>query len=292
MVKVMTAAVNPSDNFFVIGQYGSTKKFKQLPVGTGLSGAGVVVEVGEGVSEDLIGARVALNQMPSNPGFIGTYRQYTFISAKTVYPFPETMSYDDICNAMGANPITIAGFMETAERDGHSAFINDAAASSLGRMFAKYCKVHKLPLINIVRRKEQVDILKEEGAELILNSSESTFFDDLKAMIDEYKPTAFFDALSGDFPQKVLHLMPSGSTMYVYGALSLSPTVNISGGDLIFKNQTISNFWIPTWIKNTKKDVLMKWMRDIVQDVMEGGTIFGTKVSKTFPLADFDSAMK
>ena len=292
MVRVMTAPVNPSDNFFAIGQYGSTKKFTQLPVGIGFGGAGVIVKVGEGVSTDLIGTRVALNHMPSNSGYIGTYRKFTFMNAKSVYPFPETLEFDDIANCMGANPITIAGFMDLAERDGHTSFINDAAASSLGKMFVRYCKKHKMPLINIVRRQEQVDILKEEGAELILDSSDPNFFKDLKNLIKEYQPTAFYDALSGDLPGKILHLMPEGSHMYVYGALSMKKDVEVDAGGLIFKNHTVSNFWIPTWLKLTKKEKLLKWLQEIIQDMTEGGQVFGTKVSKTFPLSKWAEAMQ
>ena len=230
--------------------------------------------------------------MPSNPGYIGTFRKYTYMSAKNVYPFPDTLSFDDIANSMGANPITIAGFMDLAERDGHSVFINDAAASSLGKMFVKYCQKNNKVLINIVRRKEQVDILKEVGAELILDSSDSNFKKDLIEMIKKYKPTAFFDAIAGEFPGTVLSLMPEGSTMYVYGALSNKPVVHWDVGGLIFKNHTITNFWIPTWIKTAKKEVLKKWMLEIVGDLLNGGEVFGSKVIKAFPLSEWKEAMK
>ena len=292
MVKVMCAPINPSDNYFVIGQYGNIKKFKEMPVGVGFSGAGVIEKVGKGVSESLIGSRVSINQMPSSPGYIGTFRKYTYMNVKSIYPFPESLSFEDIANSMGANPITVAGFMDIAERDGHSVFINDAAASSLGKMFSRYCIKHNKTLINIVRRPEQVKILEDDGAKLILNSGDISFEKDLKDMIKKYNPTCFFDAISGDFPGKVLAMMPEGSTMYVYGALSMKQMVNVDSGGLIFKNHTVSNFWIPTWLKNTKKEVLLKWMQEIIQDMVEGGKVFGSKVIKSFPIDKFDEAMQ
>ena len=248
--------------------------------------------MGEGAPKELIGKRVALNHMPSAPGYIGTWRQYTYMSVKNVYPFPDSLDFDDIANAMGANPITVAGFMDTAEKHGHSVFINDAAASSLGRMLSRYCLKNGKTLINIVRKQEQVEILEKEGAKLILNSSEPDFFDQLKKMIKEYKPTAFFDAISGDFPGKVLHLMPEGSHMYVYGALSNQNIVGVDSGGLIFKNHSVSNFWIPKWINKVDSEVFWKWMDKIVLDMLMGGEIFGTKVSKTFKLSEFEEAMK
>lgn len=91
---------------------------------------------------------------------------------------------------------------------------------------------------------------------------------------------------------KVLALMPTGSTMYVYGGLSNKQQVEVDGGGLIFKNHTVSNFWIPTWLKSAKKETLKKWMMYIVSDLVAGGEVFKTDVSKTFPLKDWAEAMK
>ncbi len=50
--------------------------------------------------------------------------------------------------------------------------INSAAASALGRMMNKLCQREGIPLLNIVRRKEQVRILEEEGAKQIIDTSD------------------------------------------------------------------------------------------------------------------------
>ena len=49
--------------------------------------------------------------------------------------------------------------------------INTAAASALGRMLNKYCQREGVPLLNVVRRKEQAKILEDEGAKFILDTS-------------------------------------------------------------------------------------------------------------------------
>jgi NADPH2:quinone reductase len=58
--------------------------------------------------------------------------------------------------------------------------INTAAASALGRMLNKYCQKENIPLLNIVRRKEQVEILKQEGATHIINTSDADWLDQYK----------------------------------------------------------------------------------------------------------------
>ena len=47
-----------------------------------------------------------------------------------------------------------------------------AAASALGKMMNRYFPKEGIEVINIVRRQEQVELLKEEGAKYVLNSSD------------------------------------------------------------------------------------------------------------------------
>ena len=49
--------------------------------------------------------------------------------------------------------------------------IVNAAASALGRMFNRLLPPEGIEIINIVRREEQVEVLRKEGANFILNSS-------------------------------------------------------------------------------------------------------------------------
>lgn len=46
--------------------------------------------------------------------------------------------------------------------------IHTAAASALGRMLNKRCKTLNIPLLNIVRKQEHVNLLKAEGAEHVI----------------------------------------------------------------------------------------------------------------------------
>ena len=59
--------------------------------------------------------------------------------------------------------------------EGHHAIVHTAAASALGQMLVKYCASEGVPLVNIVRKDEQVSLLKSLGAEYVVNSSADTF---------------------------------------------------------------------------------------------------------------------
>lgn len=59
--------------------------------------------------------------------------------------------------------------LETVKDAKVKAVVHTAAASSLGRMMVRYFQNNGVRVINIVRRQEQVDILKKEGADIIFD---------------------------------------------------------------------------------------------------------------------------
>ncbi len=73
------------------------------------------------------------------------------------------------------NPLTALGMVETLRREGHSALVHTAAASSLGHMLNRLCQADGIPLINIVRNAQQVATLHGIGAKYVLDSTNQEF---------------------------------------------------------------------------------------------------------------------
>src|SRR5260370_38061062 len=95
------------------------------------------------------------------------------------------------------NPLTALGMMETARREGHKGLVHTAAASNLGQILNRLCQADKIPLVNIVRSEEQVQILKGLGAKHIVNSAQASFRDDLVSALKATGATLAFDAIGG-----------------------------------------------------------------------------------------------
>jgi NADPH2:quinone reductase len=139
------------------------------------------------------------------------------------------------------NPLTALGMTETMKMEGHQALVHTAAASNLGQMLQRVCLEDGIPLVNIVRKAEQEDLLRGIGATHVCNSTSPTFIDDLtKALIDT-RATIAFDAIGGGrLAGQILACMETaananateynryGSTVhkqvYIYGALDRGPT--------------------------------------------------------------------
>lgn len=67
------------------------------------------------------------------------------------------------------NPLTVVGMVDIFNKTpGKKGIIHTAAASALGRMLNKHCLTLGIPLLNIVRKDEQAELLKSEGAKYII----------------------------------------------------------------------------------------------------------------------------
>jgi NADPH2:quinone reductase len=205
---------------------------KSLPIGN--EGAGIVVAAGaDDSAQALIGKTVAL---------IGgaMYSQYRCVPAAQVLLLPEGTTPAEGASSF-VNPLTSLGMVETMRLEGHTALVHTAAASNLGQMLQKVCLSDDVPLVNIVRKPEQVERLRSIGATHVCNSSEPTFMKDLTEALVATGATLAFDAIGGgELGGQILTCMeaaanttattysPYGSTthkqVYIYGGLDRGPT--------------------------------------------------------------------
>jgi len=154
LVKIEVAPINPADLSFMKGYYSSVKK---VPVTVGSEGAGVVVEAGsDPYARSLIGKKVAILV---EKGQHGCFAEYAVAEAMQAIEFP-----DSYCFEMGAsgivNPLSVVLMYKKIEERKDKAVISNPGASALGRMLYRLLTHHGIPVINIVRRKEQADMLK------------------------------------------------------------------------------------------------------------------------------------
>ncbi len=159
-----------------------------LPAGN--EGAGVVVKAGSSESaQALIGKTVAI---------LGgaMYSQYRCIAAAQCLVLPEGTTPAEGASCF-VNPLTALGMVETMRLEGHTALVHTAAASNLGQMLTKLCIQDNVPLVNVVRKQEQADLLKAIGATYVCDSSTPTFMQDLTEALAASGATLAFDATGG-----------------------------------------------------------------------------------------------
>jgi NADPH:quinone reductase-like Zn-dependent oxidoreductase len=170
------------------------------------------------------------------------------------------------------NPLTAVGLLDEARRRSANAVMQTAAASQAGRMIIRLAQEAGTPLLNIVRRPEQVDLLGELGAENVLNSSDPDFQQQLADVCARLKITVAFDAVAGAMTGQLLEAMPEGAVVFVYGALSEDECRGINPIGLIFRDKQVKGFFLGQWIR---KRGLLNVIRQSnrVQKLMAGGQL-------------------
>ena len=204
-----------------------------MPVGN--EGAGEVVAAGESAASQALLGRIVATLGGS------MYAQYRIAKASQCLPLPAGTTAADGASCF-VNPLTALGMVETMRREGHRALVHTAAASNLGQMLNRLCLHDGIGLVNVVRSAQQEQILRDQGAKHICNSTAPSFNADLTEAIAATGATIAFDAIGGGtLGSQILACMENalmrsaseyqryGSTthkqLYVYGALDMGPTV-------------------------------------------------------------------
>ncbi|MFI5035314.1 MAG: zinc-binding dehydrogenase [Acidimicrobiales bacterium] len=225
---VVTVALDPNVMRGLAGRLGQS-----MPVGN--EGAGTVVAAG---SSDA--ARSLLGRTVSVAGG-AMYAQYRCVDASLCLVLPEGTPARRGASAF-VNPLTALGMVETMRREGRGALVHTAAASNLGQMLVRLCQEERVPLVNIVRRPDQVETLTALGATHVCDSSTPTFMRDLIDAVEATSATLAFDATGGGtLASQILTAMEVAATksaaqfsrygstthkqVYIYGGLDRGPTI-------------------------------------------------------------------
>ena len=201
----------------------------------GNEGAGTVVATGSSeLAKSLEGKVVAV--MGGS-----MYAQYRCVDASACLPLLEWHTAKDGASCF-VNPLTALSMVETMKMEDHTALVHTAAASNLGQMLVRICQADGVDLVNIVRKAEQVALLKDMGAKYVVNTSSDNFMAELTDAIHATGATLAFDATGGGtLASNILASMEAAAArtpgaysiygsvkhkqVYLYGNLDTSATV-------------------------------------------------------------------
>ena len=255
LIKVQATPINPSDLGLLVGPAdvsslkevakGSVVEMKvpdglirsvaarfdqNLPVGN--EGSGIVESAGKG-AEHLIGKTVGLAGG-------AMYSEYRCVPSSSCLVMNDGTTAEQAASCF-VNPLTALGMVETMRMENHTGLVHTAAASNLGQMLIKICLAEDIPLVNVVRKEEHVDLLKSLGANYVCNSSLDSFMDDLVEALVKSGSTLGFDATGGGkLSSQILTAMEIAANktateysrygsdkfkqVYIYGGLDRNPT--------------------------------------------------------------------
>ena len=314
LIRVEAAPINPSDLFaFLAGADLSTARS---------TGSGVDTVVTADVPERMLGALAARVDRPLPLGNEGAgvvvgagsspeaqalmgkvvatwggrmYAQYRVANAADCLPMNEGTSPLEAASSF-VNPLTVLGMIGTMRLEGHTAIVHTAAASNLGQMLLRVCNVEGIPLVNVVRRPEQVEFLKGLGAEHVCDSSQSGFMQDLIKALDATDATLAFDATGGGhLASRILTAMEAvqsrkgpvnnyGSNrlkqIYIYGGLDTSETTLSRGYGMAW---SVAGWLVTNFLERVGPEEEQRLKQKVADEIK---TTFASGYTKTVSLAE------
>ncbi len=162
-VRVRHGAIglNFIDTYFRSGLY----SVAQLPVVLGNEGAGTVVEIGPGVSDVVVGDRVAYVSS------LGAYAEERIIDANLLVKVPDGVS-DELAAAMMLKGMTAEYLVRRTFRvePGHHVLVH-AAAGGTGSLVCQWAKHLGATVIGTVGSQSKVALARDSGCDHVILSS-------------------------------------------------------------------------------------------------------------------------
>ena len=240
LVRMAAAPINPSDLGTLKGHsYGDPQIYPLIP---GLEGSGQVVAAGSGMlARFLMGKRVACSAVQGD----GTWAEYAVALASACIPLNKGADLEQSAMLI-VNPLTAMAIFEIARAERHPAIISTAAASALGGMLLRLAKRFDIPMIHIVRREAQIDVVRRRGGEHILNSSSADFDEQLAALALKLNATLILDAIAGPMTGRLVEAAPYGSKILLYSRLSGQDS-QFNAHSAFSKQLHIAGWLLPNW---------------------------------------------
>ena len=281
LIRMLASPVNPSDLLYVQGRYGLKPTFPATP---GFEGVGIVEQNGGGLlGRFRMGKRVALLSSAR-----GTWAEYTIASAKQVFPVPAEIP-DEQAAMFFVNPLTALALTRyVLNVPAGEWLLQTAAGSALGKMIIQLGKRHGFKTINIVRRKEQVEELKQLGADIVLCDADGLISDQVLAVTQGKGVRFALDPVGGKTGTQAVESLADGGTLVLYGLLSGEP-VQVDPRWLITGSKRVQGFWLADWANQQGVLKKLRMMREVRSLLREG--VFQSTIGGRYSLEQIGEAV-
>jgi len=268
LVRVEAAGVNYIDIYHLSGLYPLPS-----PMPIGLEGAGIVEQLGEGVSDLRVGDRVAWASVA------GSYASHVVAPVDKLIPVPDGVSIE-MAAALPLQGLTAHSLSRSVFPlgRGHTALIH-AAAGGVGLLLVQLAKRAGSQVIGTVSTEAKVALAKRAGADHVINYRTLDFAAEVKRLTDGRGVEVVYDSVGqATFDGSLASLAPRGY-LVLYGQSSgVVPPVDparLGKGSFFLTRPSIFHYTA------TRTELLAR-SRDLFDWVTSGG--LGVRIDRTVPL--------
>ena len=278
VVEVEAFPINPADLLTISGGYATRPP---LPATPGAEGVGRVVAAGADVDHVGLGDRVLLLCREN-------WVQRRTCKANEVLKLPG--DGDALQFAMlKVNPATawlmLTGYVELRPGDW---VIQDAANSGVGTNLIRLARAEGWKTVNVVRRPELVDTLRERGADVVVVDGPD-LAERVRAETGAAGIRLGIDAVAGEVTLRLVDCLADGGTLVNYGMLTGRPCM-VSPSDLVFRSITLTGFWLAKELRRMSYDRIATLYADLVRRMLDGQ--LWVEVEATYPIEEIKAALE
>lgn len=201
-------------NFIDINHRRGTYPLKDFPVTIGMEAAGVVEEVGPGVSAVRPGDRVSYCMV------LGAYASYRVIAAERLIRLPEAVSEEQAA-AVTLQGLTAQYLLRSSYpvRRGDTILVQ-AAAGGVGVILCQWAKHLGATVIGTVGSDEKAAYAKDHGCDYPIVYTRDSFVEAVREMTGGKGVAAVYDAIGKDTFDGSLECLGDFGTLAFYGEAS------------------------------------------------------------------------
>jgi NADPH:quinone reductase-like Zn-dependent oxidoreductase len=214
------------------------------PAVAGLEATGVVVGAGPGVDTPVVGARVTVFPAP------GSWAQRINVAAEVAVPVPDSVG-EDVAAQMVCNPLTALLLHRAAQQhfsvgvDG--IVINNAANSSVGRLFTTIAEHHHVATVGVVRSADRAHELATRYPNVpVVSTDDPDWVQRIRTTAGDRPIPAALDPVGGAIAGDLMSLLSAGGTLITYGAMAQEDiplhAAALIGGEIGIRGLTIGRW--------------------------------------------------
>ena len=257
-VRTVLATIHNHDLWTIRGTYG----FKpDLPAASGTEAVGIVDAVGEGVDTLKVGQRVS-------GGTFGVWAEYFVAKAAGLIPVPDAIS-DETAAQLVSMPFSALALLDSLDLEPGDWMVQDTANGAVGKLVAQFAPARNINVLGLVRRDAGIDELSALGIHHIVSTESADWRARAAEVFDGAEPRAAVDSIGGKAAGELLSLLGEGGTLVSFGAME-SGLLQISSGDLIFKQATVRGFWASTVSRTMDAATRDRLFRELLERVGSG----------------------
>jgi NADPH:quinone reductase-like Zn-dependent oxidoreductase len=264
-IEVHASSINPVD--WKIREGHLTQIFPaQLPITLGRDLAGVVTEVGKGVTNVKVGDKV-YGQAGVWGGGSGAFAEYATTPAETVAKMPKSLSFTEAAAIVLVGVSAVQTLTEDMKLKRKQKILIHGGAGGIGTMAIQIAK-HIGAYVTTTATGDGIEYVKQLGADEVIDYKTQAFDEKVSGY------DAVYDTIGGETYTKSFKVLKKGGVIV---SMLEPPNPNL------MKQYGVTAILRMTQITTKRLDVLRKFVEDGVVKV---------HIEKTFPLSQIKEAFK